>query len=267
MKITVLTLFPKMIEGFFEESIIKRAQDKNLVEVEVVNLRDYATDSYKTVDDKPYGGGAGMVLRVDILHNALAKILNSKLSIIKQIPNTQYPIPNTRVILTSAKGKTFNQAKAQEFSKLEHLVLIAGHYEAVDERILNEVDEELSMGDFVMTGGEIATAAVVDSVVRLIPGVLKKDEASVIESFHTYLLDYVITAVGENEILNKLKKTGVKEVQLLEYPHYTRPEEFEGVAVPEVLLSGNHANIGKWRLQKSYEETLKKRPDLLRLTS
>ncbi len=243
-----------MIEGFFEESIIKRAQDKNLVEIEVVNLRDFATDNYKTVDDKPYGGGAGMVLKVDVLHSALQKVSSSRLQA-------------TRVVLTSAKGKPFNQKKAQEFSKLEHLVLIAGHYEAVDERILQEVDEELSMGDFVMTGGEIATAAVVDSIVRLLPGVLKKEEASVIESFHTFPLDDVISAVGDNEVLSKLKKNGVMELQLLEYPHYTRPEEFEGKKVPEVLMNGNHADIEKWRLQKSFEETLQKRPDLLRLTS
>ena len=256
MKITVLTLFPKMIEGFFEESIVKRAQEKNLVEIEVVNIRDFATDNYKTVDDKPYGGGAGMVLKVDVLHSALQKIRN-----------TESPIPNTKVILTSAKGMPFNQKKAKELAKLSHLVLIAGHYEAVDERILHEVDEELSMGDFVMTGGEIATAAVVDSVVRLLPGVLKKKEASDLESFKHYSINYLIEQCGLNPTLEKLKKNGVKEVQLLEYPHYTRPEEFDGKKVPNVLLSGNHADIEKWRLQKSLEETLKKRPDLLRLTS
>jgi len=255
MKITVLTLFPKMVEGFFNESIVKRAQEKGIVEIEVVNFREFATDSHKSVDDKPYRGGAGMVLKVDVLHNALQKIRNTKCE-----------IRDTKVILTSAKGKPFNQKKAQELSKLEHLILIAGHYEAVDERILEEVDEELSIGDFVMTGGEIAAATVVDSVVRLLPGVLKKDEASVIESFHTYALEDVILAVGEKEALSRLKKSGVKEVQLLEYPHYTRPEEFEGKKVPEVLMNGNHAEIERWRLQKSFEETLKKRPDLLRLT-
>ncbi len=242
-----------MIEGFFAESIIKRAQEKGLVEIDILNIRDFASDSYKTVDDKPYGGGAGMVLKVDVLHRALSKF---------KVQSSKF-----KVVLTSAKGKPFNQKKAQEFSKLEHLVLIAGHYEAVDERFLEEVDEEVSMGDFVMTGGEITVSAIVDSVVRLLPGVLKNDEASVIESFHTYSLDDVISAVGESEVLNKLKKKGVKEVQLLEYPHYTRPEEFDGKKVPEILLNGHHADIEKWRLQKSFEETLQKRPDLLRLTS
>lgn len=249
MKITVLTLFPKMIEGFFAESIIKRAQEKNLVQIEVLNIRDFASDNYKTVDDKPYGGGAGMVLKVDVLSRALKSVVSGQKS--------------EKTVLTSAKGKPFNQKKAQEFSKLEHLILIAGHYEAVDERILQDVDEELSMGDFVMTGGEIAIAAVVDSVVRLLPKVLKKDEASIVESFHTYPIDDVISAVGQNEMLGKLKEKGVKEVQLLEYPHYTRPEEFNGKKVPEVLLSGNHADIERWRLQQSFQQTLQKRPDIL----
>ena len=243
-----------MIEGFFAESIVKRAQEKNLVEIEIVNIRDFASDSYKTVDDKPYGGGAGMVLKVEVLHNALQKVTDSRLQA-------------TRVILTSAKGKPFNQKKAQELSKLAHLVLIAGHYEAVDERILGEVDEELSIGDFVMTGGEITAAAVVDSVVRLLPGVLKKEEATDRESFKTYSVNYLIEQCGPNPTLTKLKEDGVEEVRLLEHPHYSRPEEFEGKKVPEILMNGNHAEIEKWRLQKSLEETLQKRPDLLGLTS
>ncbi len=245
MKISVVTLFPKMIEGFFNESIIKRAQDKKMVEIEFIQLRDFAHDNHKSVDDKPYGGGAGMVLKVDVLHEALKSLEKG------------------HRVLTSAKGKQFDQKKAQEFAKLDHLILIAGHYEAVDERVMDEIDEELSLGDFVMTGGEIAVAAVVDAVARLIPGVLKKDEASVIESFHTYSIEDVISAVGQNEVLTKLKDHGVKEIQLLEYPHYTRPEEFEGKKVPEVLMSGNHAEIQKWQVQKSFEQTLQKRPDLL----
>lgn len=249
MKITVLTLFPKMIEGFLTESIVKRAQEKGVVEIEVVNIRDFASDSHKSVDDKPYGGGAGMVLRIDVLHNALKSVVSGQKSV--------------KTVLTSAKGKQFNQKKAQEFSKLEHLVLIAGHYEAVDERIMREIDEEVSLGDFVMTGGEIAAVAVADSVVRLLPGVLKKDEATEIESFKHYPINYLIEQCGEHPTLIKLKERGVADVQLLEYPHYTRPEVYEGSSVPEVLMNGHHADIEKWRLQKSLEETLKKRPDLL----
>lgn len=249
MKITVLTLFPKMVEGFFHESIVKRAQEKGIVEIEVINFREFATDSHKSVDDKPYGGGAGMVLKVDVLHRALSK---SKVKSLK-----------SKIVLTSAKGPVFNQQKAQEFAKLDHLILIAGHYEAVDERIMSEIDEELSMGDFVLTGGEIAISAVVDAVVRLLPGSLKKEEATDQESFKLYSVKKIIEACGPHPLLTKLQVKSVAEVQLLEYPHYTRPEEFDGVKVPEVLLKGNHADIEKWRLQKSFEETLKKRPDLL----
>src|SRR3972149_940477 len=162
MKISVITLFPKMISGFFEESIVKRAQEKKLVEIEVINLRDFAIDDYGSVDDRPYGGGAGMVLRVDVIHKALEKVKSS--SFAKASADKQ----KSKVILTSARGKTYKQSVAQEYSKLDHLVIIAGHYEGVDERVLEYVDEEISLGDFVMTGGEIAASAIVDSIVRLL---------------------------------------------------------------------------------------------------
>lgn len=250
MKISILTLFPTMIKGFLEESIMKRAQEKKLVEIEVVNLRDFAKDNYGTVDDKPYGGGAGMVIRVDVLDAALKKIKEGNTS--KQ-----------KTVLTSAKGRVFNQTHAQEYAKLDHLVIVAGHYEAVDERIMSEIDDEVSMGDFVMTGGEITAAAMVDAIVRLIPGVLKKEAATVEESFYEVALSELVKACGSTEILAKLQNRGIEKVQLLEYPHYTRPEEYKGVVVPEVLLSGDHAAIQRWRLVQSYNETVKKRPDLL----
>ena len=240
MKISIITLFPKMISGFFEESIIKRAQDKKLVEIEIINLRDFAIDDYGTVDDRPYGGGAGMVLRVEPIYKAINKIKNDELRIRKKNPKSIIRNQKIKTILTSAKGKQFNQEKAQEYSKLNHLVIIAGHYEGVDERVLDYVDEEISMGDFVLTGGEIPAAAIVDSVIRLIPGVLKKDEATEQESFN----------------INKKK--------LLEYPQYTRPENFMGKKVPKILLSGDHKKIEEWRKKKTIEETRKKRPDLLK---
>lgn len=229
MKISIITLFPAMIEGFIKESIIKRAVEKKCVEIELVQLREFATDSYGTVDGKPYGGGTGMVLRVDVLYSALSKTINSYKS-----------AKSRKTVLTSAKGATYNQAHARTYATLDHLVIIAGHYEGVDERFMEYVDEEISLGDFVMTGGEIPAAAIADSVVRLIPGVLKKDDATVIESF-----------------------SPVEGVPLLEFPHYTRPEEFKGRKVPTILLSGNHAEIEKWRREMALEETQKKRPDLL----
>ncbi len=259
MKISIITLFPKMISAFFEESIVKRAQEKGLVEIEIINLRDFATDSYGSVDDKPYGGGVGMVLRVDVLHKALQSTLRSSKF---QVPSSKQ-IPNSKIILTSAKGKQFNQAKAAEYSKIGNLIIISGHYEGVDERVLNFVDEEISLGDFVLTGGEIVVAAIVDAIVRLIPGVLKKEEATQLESFFNISIYRLIEIIGEDEILIRLKNKGVKNIKLLEFPQYTRPEEFLGKKVPEVLLSGNHKEIEKWRIKMAFEETVKKRPDLL----
>ncbi len=223
MKISIITLFPKMISGFFEESIVKRAVEKKLVEIEIINLRDFAIDDYGTVDDRPYGGGAGMILRVDVIHKAISKIKNQK----------------SKIVLTSPKGKIFDQKKAQGYSQLDHLIIIAGHYEDVDVRILDYVDEEVSMGDFILTSGEIPASAIVESIVRLIPGVLKKDKATINESFN------------------------INDKKILEYPQYTRPEEFMGKKVPEVLLKGDHKKIEKWREEKAIEETKLKRPDLL----
>jgi tRNA (guanine37-N1)-methyltransferase len=249
MKITVITLFPKMITSFVEESIVKRAQKKGAVEIEVVNLRDFALDSYGSVDDRPYGGGAGMVLRVEPIVQALQKLSLSG---------------NKKVLLTSPKGKQFVQKTAELFSKLDHLVIIAGHYEEVDERVRDYVDEDVSLGDFVMTGGELTAAAIIDSVTRLLPGVLKKEEATQLESFFEVELSTLIKLLPDNQQLKNLQSKEVLKVQLLEYPHYTRPEEFEGKKVPDILLSGHQKNIEEWRLKMAFEETLKKRPDLLK---
>ncbi len=252
-----------MITGFFAESIVKRAQEKRLLDLSLIDLRKYAIDKYGTVDDKPYGGGVGMVMRVDVIHKALESvILGSKAT--PESDSGQARMTNRKNILTSPKGKAFNQQKAQELSKLDHLVIIAGHYEGVDERVNDFVDEEISLGDFVMTGGELTAAAIVDSVVRLIPGVLKKEEATLKESFFENSVKYLTEFLGDHPILKELRRKGVKTVKLLEYPQYTRSEDFKGKKVPDVLLSGNHKEIEKWRLKKAFEETLKKRPDLLR---
>lgn len=201
MRISILTLFPEMFIGPFNQSIIKKAQEKNLVEINLVNIRDFATDTHKTVDDRPYGGGVGMILKVDILQKALSSQGKG------------------HRILLSPKGKRYTQVDAKRLSREKHLILICGHYEGVDARIENYVDEIISIGDYVLTGGEIPAMAVTDAVTRLIPGVLKK-EATQNESF---------------------------QQALLEYPQYTRPEAFRGQKVPEILLSGNHAQIANWR--------------------
>lgn len=252
MKITIITLFSKTVEAFFGESILKRAQEKGLVEIEIVDLRQFAIDKRGTVDDHPYGGGPGMVLRVEPVYEAIEKVKSKKLK-----------VESLKTILTSPRGKVFNQELAKKYAKLDHLVIVCGHYEGVDERVSHFVDEEVSIGDFVLTGGEIAAAAIVDSVVRLIPGVLNKEESPKEESFSLVDIDELIAAVGEDEILQKLKKAGRRKIKLLEYPQYTRPKEFKNLKVPTVLLSGDHQKIRQWRLKKGYEITKKRRKDLL----
>ena len=240
MKIDILTLFPEMFEGPFSNSIIQRAQNKSLVEIKIHNLRKWAKDKRGTVDDKPYGGGVGMVMMVEPIFDAL-KALNVKC----QMSDVKSKSKNCKTILLSPKGKVWKQKMAQDYSKLEHLILICGHYEGVDERVSQLVDEEISIGDFVMTGGEIPAMAIVDSVVRLIPGVLEKSEAVKLESFSNYTLD-------------------AKRYPLLEYPQYTRPENFKGKKVPKILLSGNHAQIEKWRSEEALKITKKNKPDLFK---
>jgi len=215
MKIDILTLFPEMFNGPFAGSMLKRAQDEGLVEINIHNLRDWSTDKHKTVDDKPFGGGPGMIIRVDIVDRALAEIKRKAKS------------EKRKIILLSAKGKKYNQQKAQEFSKLKHLILIAGHYEGVDERVSeNLVDEEISIGNYVLTGGELPAMVIVDSVVRLIPNVLGNPQSLDQESF--------------------------SPVTNTEYPQYTRPENYKGWKVPEILLSGNHKEIEKWKREQSF---------------
>lgn len=260
MKITIITLFPKMIEGFFNESIIKKAQEKGLVKIELVDLRKYAIDNHGTVDDRPYGGGAGMVMRIEPIYEALKAVMPHTTK-----SDTKHPFsnPHSRIIMTQAQGKTYNQRIAESYSKLKHIVIVVGHYEGIDERVNDYVDDEISIGDFVLTGGEIVASLIVDSVVRLIPGVLKKDDAILNESFFEVSVERIIKCYGIDEPLRFLKRKGIKKVTLLEYPHYTRPTDFMDKKVPDVLMSGNHEEIEKWRICQAYERTVKRRPDLL----
>ncbi len=208
MQIDILTLFPEMFKGPFEASIIKRAQGKKSAEINIHDLRKWGESERRNVDDRPYGGGVGMVMRVDIIDAALNDLKRK----------------GSKVMLLDATGTRYTQAKAREFAKLDHIILIAGHYEGVDHRVHEHLaDEVISIGDYVLTGGEIPAMVVTDSIVRLIPGVLGKDESSVEESH--------------------------KEPGYLEYPQYTRPEDYKGWKVPKILLSGNHAEIEKWRNQ------------------
>ena len=224
MNIEILTLFPKMFDGPFSESIIKRAIEKGIVKIKIHNLRGWADDKHKTVDDTPYGGGAGMVIRVDIIDRALRalklKIKNEKV----------------KTILLTPSGKPFNQKKARSLSKHKHLIFLCGHYEGFDARVENLVDEQISIGDYVLTGGELPAAVMVDAIVRLLPGVVGKKESV------------------ENESFTK---------DLLDYPVYTKPEKYQKSIVPKVLLSGDHQKIAEWRFVKAKEKTKRFRPDLL----
>lgn len=232
MMISILTLFPEMFQGPFGCSILKRAQEKGILQINLINIRDFATDKHKSVDDRPYGGGQGMIMKVDVVLKAIeharkllpqqnkfvARQANSQEKLISQYPNI--PISN-KVVLLSPTGKTFCQEIAREYAKIEHLILVCGHYEGFDARIEKFVDEVVSVGDYVLTGGEIPAMAITDAISRLIPGVLEKPESTREESF--------------------------SEPGVLEYPQYTRPNVFRGLSVPEILLSGNHGEIEKWK--------------------
>ena len=219
MKIDILTLFPNMFTGFINESIIKRAINNNLVEINVHNIRDYSPFKNKQVDDYPFGGGPGMVLMCEPIFKGVEDLKKE----------------NTKVIMLTPSGEVFNQKVATKLSKLEHIILLCGHYEGFDERIKTIVDMEISIGDYILTGGEIPAMAITDTIVRLIPGVINNESLDS-ESFNDNLLDY---------------------------PVYTRPEVFRGMKVPEVLLSGHHANIEKYRKEEQLRITKERRKDLL----
>lgn len=219
MKISILTLFPDMFEGFLNSSIIKRARDKSLVEFEIINIRDFSKLNNSQVDDTPYGGGSGMVMMVEPVVDAINSVKT----------------PKSKVILMSPAGIPFKESHAVTLKNEKHIILVCGHYEGIDERILNYIDMEISIGDYVLTGGELPAMVISDAVTRLIDGVIKKESYEE-ESFNNNLLDY---------------------------PTYTKPAIYDGYEVPEVLLSGNHAKIAEWRHNKQIEKTSERRPDLL----
>lgn len=232
MHITVLTLFPEMFDVVTNTSILKHAQEKNAVTLSYINIRNFATDNHKSVDDTPYGGGDGMILRVDVVDRALAHAKTGVKG-------------NTHTVLLDPSGTTYTQETARTLVTHEHLILVCGRYEGIDERIRTLVDAQISIGDYVLTGGEIAAMAIIDSTVRLLPNVLSTDEATMNESFSLRSPDIT------------------HEHTLLEYPQYTRPQTYNDMDVPEVLLSGNHADIHAWRTEQAVKRTRKLRPDLL----
>lgn len=223
MNIDILTLFPEMFNSLMSESIIGRAMEKGIIEINPINIRDFSKNKHKRVDDYPYGGGSGMVLMNQPLFDALESLTQNS--------------NNNRIIYLTPKGKTYNQEIAKSLCNEENLILLCGHYEGIDQRIIDEcVTDEISIGDYVLTGGELPAMVLIDSIARLIPGVLGKNESFAEDSFYN---------------------------GLLEYPHYTRPSDYKGRKVPEVLLSGNHKLIDEWRTKESLKITIERRPDLI----
>lgn len=220
MKIDVLTLFPEMFTGIINESIIKRAIDNKIIDIKIHNIRDYSKDKHKKVDDYAFGGGAGMVLMIQPIYDALEKLKTK----------------DSKIIMMTPQGKTYNQKIAYNLSKEKHLIILCGHYEGFDERIRSLVDMEISIGDYVLTGGEIPGLVIMDSIIRLVDGVIAKES-------------------HENDSFNG---------NLLDYPVYTHPVDFNGMKVPDVLLSGHHENIVKWRMEQQIKKTQERRPDILK---
>ena len=221
MKIDILTIFPSMFDGFLDNSIIKRAIDKGLVEINIINFRDYSLDPHHKVDDTPYGGGNGMVLMVQPIYDAVMALKDD----------------DTKVILMTPDGTPYNQKQAYEFKKIKHLIIICGHYEGFDDRIRSVVDYEVSIGDYILTGGELPAMIVTDTIVRLVDGVIM-EESHINDSFNP-------------------------NTNLLDYPTYTKPREFNGMKVPDVLVNGNHKEIEEYRYNESLKKTERVRPDLL----
>lgn len=225
MKITIMTLFPEMCNAVLDESIIGRARKSGIIEIDTVNIRDFTLDKHNRVDDAPYGGGMGMLMQTQPIYDCFASLCSE---------DGKKP----HLIYMSAQGKTLTQKRVKELSQLPNIAILCGHYEGVDERIIEEiVDEEISVGDYVLTGGELPALILSDSIARMIDGVLPNDEAKELESHYS---------------------------GLLEYPQYTRPPEWHGRKVPDILLSGHHGNIDKWRREKSLERTFERRPDMLK---
>jgi len=233
MNIDIITLFPKMFDSPFAESIIKRAIKNGIIDLKIYNLRDWAIDNYGSVDDKPFGGDVGMLIRPEPVYEALKSIKEQTL---RPTGTSLDREASSRIILMSARGKKFDQQKAEELSKLDNLILIAGHYEGFDQRISDfMIDEEISIGDYVLTGGELPAMVITDAVARLVPGVLGKDKSSQIESWSEIEIDG-------------------KKIRTAEYPQYTRPQDFMGYKVPEVLVSGDPRKIKKWQTDQIREK-------------
>ena len=272
MRFDLITIFPEFFAGPFDHGILRRARETGLVEVNVQDLREFTKDRHRTVDDRPFGGGEGMVLKPEPLFEAVESLLGCGVG---DASKPGVADPKTAIVLMSAAGKLFRQETARRYAQLERIVLICGRYEGVDERVAEHLaTEEISIGDFVLSGGELPAMVVVDAVTRLIPGALGNEASSQNESFSA--IKQESTASGERagqaplpqpEAVNACGRTkpesAVTNYPLLDFPHYTRPAEYRGWGVPEVLIGGNHAEVAKWRRAAALEKTRRNRPDLI----
>jgi tRNA (guanine37-N1)-methyltransferase len=257
MRFDLVTIFPEFFSGPLEHGILRRAQEASLVEVHVQDLREFAKDRHRTVDDRPFGGGEGMVLKPEPLFEAVEALLRSESATSERRPNHD---SKTSIVLMSAAGKLFSQETARRYAALDRVILICGRYEGVDERVAEHLaTEELSIGDFVLSGGELPAMLVIDAVTRLIPGALGNEASSQNESFSA-----PAERGGESAVRSSGPMQSPAEASgLLDFPHYTRPADFRGWRVPEVLIGGNHAEVAKWRRAAALEKTRRNRPDLL----
>jgi tRNA (guanine37-N1)-methyltransferase len=250
MRFDLITIFPEFFVGPLEHGIVRRAQEAGIVQIQVQDLREFTKDRHKTVDDRPFGGGEGMVLKPEPLFEAVEKLLGHGVG---EAENKRMLEPGTAIVLMSAAGRLFTQETARRYAKLQRLVLICGRYEGVDERVAEHLaTEEISVGDYVLSGGELPAALVVDAVTRLLPGAVGNEASTQNESF---------SGEGANLARGALDGSG-RPRSLLDFPHYTRPAEYRGWKVPEVLIGGNHAEVAKWRSRQALEKTKRNRPDL-----
>jgi len=253
MRFDLITIFPEFFAGPLDHGIVRRAREAGIVQIHVQDLREFTKDRHKTVDDRPFGGGEGMVLKPEPLFEAVEKLLGQSMGDSAQAPARA---AGTAVVLLSAAGKLFTQEKARRLAKLDRIVLICGRYEGVDERVAEHLaTEEISVGDYVLSGGELPAAIVLDAVTRLLPGALGNEASTENESFRKL-------EAGESVSIAGNSRPPVSRL-LLDYPHYTRPAEYRGWKVPDVLIGGHHAEVAKWRAQQAAEKTRRNRPDLL----
>jgi tRNA (guanine37-N1)-methyltransferase len=254
MRFDLITIFPEFFTGPLDHGIIRRAREAGLIHVHVQDLREFTKDRHRTVDDRPFGGGEGMVLKPEPLFEGVESLLGRSVG---DATKENTPDPNTAVVLMSAAGKLFHQETGRRYSQLQRIILICGRYEGVDERVAEHLaTEEISIGDFVLSGGELPAMLVMDAVTRLVPGALGNEASSQNESFSA-------SPSSAAPSLQSARERGATKSIMLDFPHYTRPAEYRGWKVPEILIGGNHAEVAKWRKQKAVEKTRRNRPDLL----